>query len=101
MRLFQVLLAQLEPGVDQRLSGAERPGARRQRRERRRHEVAHGWAAFKLGDDTAARLGRITLNPIKHVHPVGTILLPATGASSPGARIRRSGRVADNFPVSL
>ena len=40
------------------------------------HEAAHGWAALKLGDDTAKRLGRVTLNPIKHVHPVGTILLP-------------------------
>ena len=40
------------------------------------HEAAHGWAALKLGDDTALRLGRVTLNPIKHVHPVGTILLP-------------------------
>ena len=40
------------------------------------HEAAHGWAALKLGDDTAAKLGRITLNPLKHVHPVGTILLP-------------------------
>ena len=40
------------------------------------HEAAHGWTALKLGDDTAQRLGRITLNPIKHVHPVGTILLP-------------------------
>ena len=40
------------------------------------HEAAHGWAALKLGDDTAARLGRVTLNPLKHVHPVGTILLP-------------------------
>ena len=40
------------------------------------HEAAHGWVAYRLGDDTAARLGRVTLNPIKHVHPVGTILLP-------------------------
>ena len=40
------------------------------------HEAAHGWVALRLGDDTAARLGRVTLNPIKHVHPVGTILLP-------------------------
>ncbi|MEN8218287.1 MAG: site-2 protease family protein [Pseudomonadota bacterium] len=40
------------------------------------HEVAHGWVAFKLGDDTAHRLGRITLNPIKHIDPIGTVLLP-------------------------
>ncbi len=40
------------------------------------HEAAHGWVAFKLGDDTAHRLGRITLNPIKHIDPIGTILLP-------------------------
>ena len=40
------------------------------------HEAAHGWVAFRLGDDTAARLGRVTLNPLKHIHPVGTVLLP-------------------------
>ncbi|TGO02966.1 peptidase [Candidatus Thiomargarita nelsonii] len=40
------------------------------------HEVAHGWVAFKLGDDTAYRLGRITLNPISHIDPIGTVLLP-------------------------
>ena len=40
------------------------------------HEAAHGWAALRLGDDTAKRAGRITLNPLKHVHPVGTVLLP-------------------------
>jgi Zn-dependent protease len=40
------------------------------------HEVAHGWVAFKLGDDTAHQLGRITLNPIKHIDPIGTVLLP-------------------------
>lgn len=40
------------------------------------HEVAHGWVARAFGDETAARLGRLTLNPIRHVDPVGTIGLP-------------------------
>lgn len=40
------------------------------------HEVAHGWIALRLGDKTAMMLGRLTLNPIKHIDPVGTILLP-------------------------
>lgn len=40
------------------------------------HEVAHGWMAKRLGDPTAQRLGRLTLNPIKHIDPVGTILVP-------------------------
>ncbi|MBF0530552.1 MAG: site-2 protease family protein [Deltaproteobacteria bacterium] len=37
------------------------------------HEVAHGWMAFKLGDDTAKQAGRLTLNPIKHLDLVGTL----------------------------
>jgi len=41
------------------------------------HEVAHGWVANKLGDPTAARMGRLTLNPISHIDLFGTILLPA------------------------
>jgi Zn-dependent protease len=40
------------------------------------HEVAHGWAAKKLGDPTAFMLGRLTLNPLKHVDPIGTVVLP-------------------------
>ena len=40
------------------------------------HEAAHGYAARHFGDDTAWKLGRITLNPIKHIDPVGTILMP-------------------------
>ena len=40
------------------------------------HEASHGWAAYKMGDPTAHALGRITLNPIAHIDPVGTILLP-------------------------
>ena len=41
------------------------------------HEAAHAYAAWKLGDDTAHRLGRVTFNPLKHVDLFGTILLPA------------------------
>jgi Zn-dependent protease len=41
------------------------------------HEYAHGYAALKQGDETALKLGRLTLNPIKHIDPVMTILLPA------------------------
>lgn len=41
------------------------------------HEVAHGWTARYLGDSTAANLGRLSLNPLKHVDPVGTIAVPA------------------------
>ena len=40
------------------------------------HEVAHGWVANRLGDPTAARMGRLTLNPIAHIDLIGTILLP-------------------------
>jgi len=40
------------------------------------HEVAHGWVAKRLGDPTAMMMGRLTLNPIKHIDPVGTVLLP-------------------------
>ena len=40
------------------------------------HESAHAWTAWKCGDPTAYMLGRVTLNPLKHIHPVGTILLP-------------------------
>ncbi|CCE24861.1 site-2 protease family protein [Methylotuvimicrobium alcaliphilum] len=40
------------------------------------HEAAHGWVAKKYGDNTAKMLGRLTLNPLKHIDPVGTILLP-------------------------
>ncbi|WP_428087541.1 site-2 protease family protein [Candidatus Thioglobus sp.] len=41
------------------------------------HEVAHGWVASLLGDHSARMMGRLTLNPIKHIDPVGTILVPA------------------------
>jgi Zn-dependent protease len=40
------------------------------------HEVAHGWVALKLGDRTAQMMGRLTLNPIKHIDPIGTLLVP-------------------------
>jgi len=40
------------------------------------HESAHAWMASRLGDQTARMLGRVTLNPIKHIDPIGTILIP-------------------------
>lgn len=40
------------------------------------HEVAHGWAAKYLGDRTAEMMGRLTLNPVRHIDPIGTIVLP-------------------------
>lgn len=40
------------------------------------HEAAHGWMALRLGDPTAKMLGRLTLNPLRHIDPVGTVLLP-------------------------
>lgn len=40
------------------------------------HECAHGWAANKLGDPTAKRAGRLTLNPLAHIDPFGTVILP-------------------------
>ncbi len=44
------------------------------------HEFFHAWSAWKLGDDTAARMGRLTLNPIPHIDLFGTILLPLMNA---------------------
>jgi Zn-dependent protease len=44
------------------------------------HEFFHAWSAWRLGDDTAARMGRLTLNPIPHIDLLGTIILPLTGA---------------------
>jgi Zn-dependent protease len=40
------------------------------------HEAAHGYVALRCGDDTALRMGRVTFNPLKHIDPIGTILLP-------------------------
>jgi Zn-dependent protease len=40
------------------------------------HESAHAWMAWRLGDDTAKRLGRVSLNPIVHIDPIGTLLFP-------------------------
>ncbi len=50
------------------------------------HEAAHGWVAWKLGDDTARRLGRVTFNPFRHVDPVGTVIVPALMLFASGGR---------------
>jgi Zn-dependent protease len=44
------------------------------------HEISHGIAAYWLGDDTAKRAGRLTLNPVPHIDPFGSLILPAMGA---------------------
>src|SRR3954469_3177485 len=44
------------------------------------HESAHAWTANRCGDPTASLLGRVTLNPIKHIDPLGTIILPIIAA---------------------
>ncbi len=41
------------------------------------HEIMHGWVAYKYGDNTARSLGRLSINPLIHVDPVGTLLVPA------------------------
>jgi len=46
------------------------------------HEIAHGWVANAFGDSTAKRLGRLSLNPIRHVDPIGTVALPLVLAVS-------------------
>jgi Zn-dependent protease len=43
------------------------------------HELAHGWVAYRLGDETAKWLGRLTLNPAKHLDPIGTLMLLFVG----------------------
>ena len=59
------------------------------------HELAHGWAAWRLGDDTAARQGRLTMNPLAHLDPIGSIafLIGGIGWARPvpviAARFRR------------
>jgi Zn-dependent protease len=40
------------------------------------HEIAHGWVAKRLGDPTAERLGRLSFNPLRHIDPIGTVVLP-------------------------
>lgn len=49
------------------------------------HEWAHAASAYRLGDDTAARLGRMTLNPVSHIDPLGTLLLPILQLVSTGS----------------
>lgn len=52
------------------------------------HEAGHAWMSYKFGDDTAYLLGRVTLNPVAHTHPIGTLLIPVLSfifASAGGA----------------
>jgi Zn-dependent protease len=48
------------------------------------HEVAHGWVARQFGDRTAEMLGRLTINPLKHIDPIGTVVVPAIALMTTG-----------------
>jgi Zn-dependent protease len=48
------------------------------------HEVAHGWVARRFGDRTAEMLGRLTINPLKHIDPIGTVVVPAIALMTTG-----------------
>ena len=51
------------------------------------HEAAHGWVAWRLGDDTARVLGRVSFNPLRHIDPFGTVLMPALLLFASGGRM--------------
>ncbi|MDQ3805825.1 MAG: site-2 protease family protein [Acidobacteriota bacterium] len=51
------------------------------------HEAAHAWMSYKFGDDTAYLLGRVTLNPVAHTDPIGTLLIPIVNFVAAGAGI--------------
>ncbi len=61
------------------------------------HEVAHGYIAYRKGDDTAMRMGRLSLNPIHHIDPFGTILLPLVFFFSTGMLFAMAKPVPVNF----
>ena len=61
------------------------------------HEVAHGWVARLKGDDTAYRMGRLTLNPLAHIDPFGTVLLPILFFLSTGMLFAMAKPVPVNF----
>jgi Zn-dependent protease len=48
------------------------------------HELAHGWVALRLGDPTASEAGRLTLNPIPHIDPIGSVLIPLMSLATAG-----------------
>ena len=61
------------------------------------HEAAHGFVAWRCGDDTAYRLGRVTFNPLRHIDPIGTIILPAVLYLSTGFMFGYAKPVPVNF----
>ncbi len=61
------------------------------------HEVAHGYMAYRKGDDTAMRMGRLSLNPVHHIDPFGTILLPLVFFFSTGMLFAMAKPVPVNF----
>ena len=80
------------------------------------HEVAHGWVAYRMGDPTAKWLGRLSLNPLKHLDPIGTLMLFLCGfrmgetgsgqlqqhlGQAEGTHLRLFGRDRRKYPLRL
>src|ERR1700690_3305501 len=65
------------------------------------HEFAHAWTAWKCGDDTARLQGRLSLNPIVHIDPIGTVLLPLFMIFGPSSITRFAIGYAKPVPVNL
>ena len=55
------------------------------------HEISHGYVAYRLGDPTAKRAGRLTLNPLAHIDPIGTVVLPIMMLVLSGGHISSAG----------
>src|SRR5476651_311065 len=64
------------------------------------HEFAHAWAAWKCGDDTARLQGRLSLNPLVHIDPIGTVLLPLFMIFGPSGITRFALGYAKPVPVN-
>lgn len=65
------------------------------------HECAHAWTASRLGDQTARMEGRVTLNPISHVDPFGTLLLPGLMIFGPFIGLGAFGGISDRLGQAL
>ena len=63
------------------------------------HEYAHGWVAYRCGDSTAKLQGRLTMNPLAHIDPFGTVILPLLCLAHAGRILSRLGQAGPDRPT--